>query len=303
MNRVVFLLAPGVILLDVAGPAQVFSTSEEAGGATYGLSYVAEHRLVPSAQGLRVEASLEWPELAREDLIVVPGWRSPLEEGSGNFCETTLQRLRDHHAAAGTVASVCSGAFALGRAGLLDNRHCTTHHDIQEELGRRHPHAHVVPDVLFTEDHRVLTSAGIASGIDMALHILASRHGPRVAAQVARDMVVFARRNGDAPQLSALLRYRSHVDELVHRVQDFIDEQFDCVLPLTTLGQVAHSSPRTLTRAFTSATGLTPLRYQQMLRRERAEHLMAHGATVEAAAREVGFEDARMLRRLRRNLQ
>lgn len=301
MTQVVFLLAPGVILLDLAGPAQVFSTSA-ACGATYRLSYVAEQRMVVSGQGLPLEASLEWPELGRDDLIVVPGWSSPLERGSGSFSETTLRRLRDHHMAGGAVVSVCSGAFAFGRAGLLDGRRCTTHHDIQRELARRHPRARVVPDVLFVEDDRVMTSAGIASGIDLALHILARRHGPGLAAQVARDMVVFARRNGEAAQLSPLLRYRSHVDELVHRVQDVIDEQFDRPLPLARLADVARASPRTLTRAFATATGLTPLRYQQMLRRERAEHLMAQGVTVEAAAREVGFEDARMLRRLRQNL-
>jgi transcriptional regulator GlxA family with amidase domain len=156
-----------------------------------------------------------------------------------------------------------------------------------------------VPDVLFTEDDRVMTSAGIASGIDLALHILATRHGPGFAARIAREMVVYARRNGDAPQLSVALRHRAHVDDLVHRVQDIIDEQFDRTLPLASLAQSASTSPRTLTRAFASATGMTPLRYQQALRRERADYLTARGATAEAAAREVGFDDARMLRRLR----
>ncbi|WP_159501096.1 GlxA family transcriptional regulator [Microbacterium sp. 18062] len=298
MTRVVFLLVPGVILLDLAGPAQVFSSVSTA-QAPYDLSYVAEQRSIRSAQGLPLEASLEWPELSRDDVILVPGWRAPLHPGSGALAEPTLARLREHHAAGGAVASVCSGALTLGRAGLLDGRRCTTHHDVQEELARRYPRARVVPDVLFTEDDRVITSAGIASGIDMALHLVAVRHGPGAAARVARDMVVFARRNGDAPQLSALLRHRSHLDELVHRVQDVIDEGFDRPLPLARLADIVRASPRTVTRAFTDATGLTPLRYQQALRRERAEHLIAHGATVEAAARAVGFDDARMLRRLR----
>jgi transcriptional regulator GlxA family with amidase domain len=298
MTQIVFLLAPGVILLDVAGPAQVFASAAGA-GADYTLGYVAEQRMVPSAHGLPLEASVDWPNLGPDDIIMVPGWRSPLEAGSGPLGERTLAVLRDHHAAGGTVASVCSGALAIGRAGLLDGRRCTTHHHIQEELARRYPSARVVPDVLFTEDDRVMTSAGIVSGIDMALHLLAVRHGPVLAAQVARDMVVFARRNGGAPQLSALLRHRSHLDELVHRVQDVIDERFDQPLPLDHLADIARTSPRTLTRAFSTATGLTPLRYQQSLRRERAEHLIAHGATVDTAAREVGFDDARMLRRLR----
>lgn len=299
MTRVVFLLAPGVVLLDVAGPAQVFSSSAESGGGAYELCYVAEQRVVRSEQGLPLEASLEWPEPDPDDLILVPGWSAPLEDGSGSFSEATLQRLRDHHTEGGAIVSICSGAFALGRAGLLDGRRCTTHHDIQRELSRRHPRARVVPDVLFVEDGGIMTSAGIASGIDLALHILAIRHGSAAAAHVARGMVVFARRNGDSAQLSALLRYRSHVDDLVHRVQDLIDDQFDRPLPLAHLADVARASQRTVTRAFVAATGLTPLRYQQMLRREHAEHLMSQGVTADAAAREVGFGDARMLRRLR----
>jgi transcriptional regulator GlxA family with amidase domain len=148
-------------------------------------------------------------------------------------------------------------------------------------------------------DGRVATSAGIASGIDLALHLVSVHHGPAVAAKVARAMVVYARRNGDEQQTSAMLRHRSHVDDTVHRVQDLIDAHFATPLPLTALASAAGVSTRTVTRAFGNATGLTPLRYQHLLRVERAEHLIGHGATVESAARAVGFEDARMLRRLR----
>ena len=112
-------------------------------------------------------------------------------------------------------------------------------------------------------------------------------------------MVVYARRNGDEPQASAMLRHRSHLSDAVHRVQDLIDARFTERLPLADLAAASGVSQRTLTRLFAAATGLTPLRYQQLLRVERAEHLIGHGATVEAAARAVGFEDARMLRRLR----
>ena len=118
------------------------------------------------------------------------------------------------------MASVCSGADALGRAGLLDGRRCTTHHDLQDELARRYPRATVVRDVLYVVDDRVVTSAGIASGIDLALHLVAVRHGPAAAARVAREMVVYARRNGDEPQASAMLRHRAHLSDVVHRVQD-----------------------------------------------------------------------------------
>ncbi|CAM5721987.1 hypothetical protein SMICM304S_09060 [Streptomyces microflavus] len=166
MSHVVFLLVPGVHLLDLAGPAQVFSTA--AGfGHPYTLSYVAEQPQVTTAQGLPLVAGLDWPELGPGDLIVVPGWRAVTLADAPALGSATLKVLRDHHAGGGTVASVCAGAEALGQAGLLDGRRCTTHHDVQDELALRHPGAVVVRDVLFTADDRVITSAGIASGIDL----------------------------------------------------------------------------------------------------------------------------------------
>lgn len=295
MTRVAFVLAPGVHLLDLAGPAQVFFNDI----LDYQLHWVAEHVEVATAQGLPVRASVSWPALTADDLVVVPGWRSPSLAATFALGQGTLDRVRAHHEAGGMVVSVCAGADALGRAGLLDGRRCTTHHDLQDELATRYPRATVVRDVLYVVDGRVATSAGIASGIDLALHLVAARHGPAVAAQVARSMVVYARRNGDEHQASAMLRHRSHVDDTVHRVQDAIDARFTVRIPLAALADEAGVSQRTVTRLFGRATGLTPLRYQHLLRVERAEHLIGHGVTVESAARAVGFEDARMLRRLR----
>ncbi|GAA4929628.1 DJ-1/PfpI family protein [Actinoplanes utahensis] len=285
-----FVLTPQVHLLDLAGPAQVFSTAPG-----YELSYVAEATPVPTWQGVSLQAGTSWPALTADDLVLVPGWR----DGFGHLSAETVSRIAAHHTAGGTVASVCAGADALGRAGLLAGRRCTTHHDLQERLARSYPDATVVRDVLYVCDDRVVTSAGIASGIDLALHLVAQRHGPAVAAWVAREMVVYARRNGDEHQHSAMLRHRAHLSDVVHRVQDRIDADFAATLPLADLAGGAGVSERTLTRLFTAATGRTPLRYQQLLRVERAEYLIGHGATAEAAARAVGFTDARMLRRLR----
>lgn len=295
MTRVAFVLSPGVHLLDLAGPAQVFFSD----ALDYELHWVAEDTEVATAQGLPVRASVSWPALTADDLVVVPGWRSPSLAATFALGRGTLDRIHAHHEAGGMVVSVCAGADALGRAGLLDGRRCTTHHDLQDELAARYPKATVVRDVLYVVDGRVATSAGIASGIDLALYLVAVRHGPAVAARVARSMVVYARRNGDEHQSSAMLRHRSHVDDTVHRVQDVIDARFTVRIPLAALADEAGVSQRTVTRLFGRATGLTPLRYQHLLRVERAEHLIGHGATVESAARAVGFEDARMLRRLR----
>ncbi|MFB4310235.1 GlxA family transcriptional regulator [Actinomadura sp. GTD37] len=309
MNRVVFLLVPGLHLLDLAGPAQVFSTAADT-GLPYRLAYTADRpgggaaadgrEDVPTAQGLPLRAPAAWPDLTPADLVVVPGWR--WADGAPHappVSADAARRLAAHHAAGGAVASVCAGAFALAHAGLLDGRRCTTHHELQDALARRHPRATVVRDVLYVTDGRVITSAGIASGIDLALHLVAARHGPGAAARVARAMVVYARRNGDQPQAGAMLRHRAHLSDAVHRAQDLIDSCYTRPLPLHRLAAAAGVSERTLTRRFAAATGRTPLRYQQELRLEHAEHLIGQGATADAAARAAGFTDARMLRRLR----
>ncbi|MFC5179976.1 GlxA family transcriptional regulator [Actinomadura harenae] len=294
MPRVVFVLVPRVHLLDLAGPAQVFSTADDLG---YGhtLHHVSEEERVDTVQGLPVLAQVTWPELNPDDLIVVPGWRGPTRPPG----EETLRRLREHHASGGTVAGVCAGADLLGRAGLLDGRRCTTLNTVQDELARLYPRARVERDVLYVDDDRVITSAGVASGLDVALHLVNKRHGPHAAGRVARALVVHSARTGTTGQVSMLLRRRSHGDETVHRLQDLIESRFTVPLPLRTLAAAAGCSERTATRLFRQATGLTPLGYQTALRLETAETLLDQGATMDVAAREVGFQDARALRRLR----
>jgi len=296
-RTVVSVVAPGVHLLDLAGPAQVFSTAQDL-GAGYDLRYVGDTEQVASHQGPTLGVGRRWPALTPRDLVIVPGWRvgagsAPMALDSG-----TVQRIADHHAGGGRVVSICAGAFALAAAGLLDGRRATTHHDVQAELADRFPAVHVVDDVLFVSDQRVYTSAGIASGIDLALHLVAADHGPALAARVARSMVVYGRRNGSSPQDSAMLRHRDHLADVVHRAQDVIDQRYAESLPLAWLADHVGVSPRTLTRLFHEATGTTPLRYQQELRTERVVQLVDQGWTREAAARDVGFTDARMVRRL-----
>ena len=298
MSKVVFLLSPRLHLLDLAGPAQVFSTAADH-GYPYTLHYMAEHPDVQTQQGATLRADTSRPDLAPGDIVVVPGWRTPRPGRWAQLTRDTLDWLAAHHAAGGMVASVCSGAQALGEAGLLDGRRCTTHHELQDELAARYPRATVIRDVVYVVDGRIATSAGIASGIDLALHLMAVRHGPAATARVARAMVVYARRNGDEQQAGAMLRHRWHMSDVTHRAQDHIESRFTDPLPLSDLAAACAVSQRTLTRRFAEATGMTPLRYQQLLRVERAEHLIGHGETIEAAARAVGFQDARMLRRLR----
>jgi len=298
MSTVLFAVPAQVHLLDVTGPAQAFSTAVDE-GADYELAYVGEQAVVGSHQGLPLHVWVDWPALTPADTIVVPGCRVGSEEAVAGLGASCLARIAAHHAAGGRVASVCSGAFALAEAGLLDGRRATTHHEVQDELARRFPAVKVVPDVLYVVDDRVATSAGVASGIDLALHVIAVDHCPALAARVARSMVVHARRNGASPQESAMLRHRDHLSDVVHRVQDVLDRRFAEPLPLRELAQGAGVSERTLTRLFRAATGLTPLKYQQLLRLEQADQLLSQGWTMDSAAQRIGLSDARMLRRLR----
>ena len=299
MTNVVFFLPQRLYLLDLAGPAEVFQAAIEQ-GLPYRLSYVADEPDIVTAEQLPIQAPTTWPALDQHDLIIVPGTELT---GAGladvRINSRSLDVLRHHHNRGGNIVSVCAGAEVLGRAGLLDGRRCTTHHQLQADLGARYPAATVIEDVLYVVDGTIATSAGIASGIDLALHLIAVAHGPAMAARIARTLVVYTRRNGDEQQTSVLLRHRHHLDDMVHRLQDLIEDRFTERLRLIDLARELGCSERTLTRHFHRATGLTPLRYQQLLRLERAEHLIGHGSTVDSAARTVGLADARALRALR----
>ncbi|MEO6091262.1 MAG: helix-turn-helix domain-containing protein [Umezawaea sp.] len=287
-TEVVFLLPQRLRLLDLAGPAEVYRTAA-AQGLPYRLSFVADEPDPVTAEGLAVRATTTLPPLSPSDLVFA----------TGAVTAGALDALRRHHENGGTVAGVGAGVDALGRAGLLDGRRCTAHHDDRRDLARRYPAATVVEDVLHVVDSRVATSAGTGCGIDLALHLIILAHGAGAAARIARAVVVYPRRNGDEPEDSVPLRYRGHVDDLAHRLQDLVEARFTERLRLVDMSRELGFSERTLTRHFRRATGLTPLRYQQLLRAEQAERLIRQGATVDAAARSVGLTDARALRALR----
>ncbi|MFX4271506.1 GlxA family transcriptional regulator [Propionibacteriaceae bacterium Y1685] len=298
-RRVVLLLPEHVHLLDVAGPAQVFVAANDVGGA-YDVRFVAERGRVDAHQGLGLEVDDQLPTLGPQDLLLVAGQRSSGPDRPGRqFSSRILAALRAHHEAGGEVGSICSGARTLAEAGLLDGRQCTTHHELVHELQRDFPRAQVHLDRLFVIDGRVRTSAGVASGIDLALDLVADDLGPRAAAAVARTLVLPLRRSTHSTQHSAVWVFRDHLSDLVHRAQDIIEERFDTDLTLTSLAEELGVSPRTLTRRFVAATQITPLAYRTRLRMDTAARLVESGMTSEAAAKQVGFADARSLRALR----
>lgn len=302
-QRVVFLLLPDVHVLDLAGPLQVFYEANRLGGR-YRPSFAGVEPEVRSAQGLVLARLEEPPVLGEGDLAVVPGiYSGRLDEIGGPREIDGLPRiaewLRAGFEAGARICSVCSGAHVLGRAGLLDGRSCTTHWKVVPRLRREFPGARVLDNRLFVEDGRILTSAGVASGIDLALWIVEGDHGPVVAARVAREIVVYLRRDGASRQRSVYLDYRTHLHPGIHRVQDFLVAHPEERPTLDRLGEIAGMSARNLTRVFRQATGITLKTFATRLKLEVAANLLhSPQLTIEAVASRCGFQDARQLRRL-----
>lgn len=295
MRRVVVLALPGVELLDLAGPVQTFHEANACGGA-FDVRTCSPHETVETEQRLRLAGLGPLPEPAAGDIVVVPGIRL---DGLETIGRDVLRWLRGAREAGALVASVCTGAFVLGEAGLLAGRRCTTHWLRVAELATRFPGAHVLDDRLFVEDDGVTTSAGIASGIDMALGLVERLHGPIVAARTARRLVVYLRRDGSRRQGSVYLDYRTHLDPGVHRVQDRIVMHPERPVTLEALAREAAMSPRNLTRAFRRATGLSVMEFVTRVRLELARNLLHDpGLTIDEVARRSGFASARRFRQV-----
>lgn len=187
----------------------------------------------------------------------------------------------------------------VGEAGLLDGRSCTTHWKRIDELQQRFPRTTVLADRLFVEDRGLITCGGVTCGIDLALSLMESERGPLFASKIARELILYIRRDKDHSQLSIYLEYRSHQNPGVHAVQDWMIDHPEHAADLTTLAAVGGMSPRNFTRVFRSATGISPGEYRTLLRLERASVLLRNPTlTVEAVAADSGFGDARALRRL-----
>jgi transcriptional regulator GlxA family with amidase domain len=298
-QRVVFLLLPNVNVLDLAGPAQVFHTAERM-GAPYHVVFCAEQPEVASAQGL-VMAHLEpLPPVGEGEIVLVPGVHLHAQALRGPWLDPrVVSWVGAAYAAGAHLASVCTGAFVLAEAGVLDDRRCTTHWEAIPYFRTRFPRARVDEAKLFVHDGRITTSAGIASGIDMALALVEQAQGPLFTAQVARYLVVYLRRNGSHAQQSIYLDYRTHLHSGVHRAQDYLIASLTTPVSLAQIAEAAGMTVRSLSRAFKETTGLSPLQYHQRLRLELGATLLDNpGLSIEAIAQRCGFDDARHFRRL-----
>jgi transcriptional regulator GlxA family with amidase domain len=168
------------------------------------------------------------------------------------------------------ICSVCTGAYLLAQSGLLDGKKCTTHWKYLDDFRARFPKVGLITDRLFVEDQRIYTSAGVSSGIDLALYLLEVTFGPIFATKIAKEVVVYLRRTEEDPQLSVFLQFRNHLEQRVHLVQDNLAQHLDKKLTIEELAEEVNMSPRNLTRIFKKTTGITIGDYLDKLRMETA---------------------------------
>lgn len=290
------LVFPGVRLLDVTGPIEVFTSANDFGGR-YRLSLVSpDGNEVTTSAGTRLSADTAVGEAhAASDVLVVPGgpdWdRLTRDDG-------LLDMVRALDANSALTASVCTGAFLLAAAGLLDGRRAVTHWRQARQLALRYPRVRVDPDAIFVEDGRVLTSAGVSAGIDLSLALVEKQCGADVAREVARDLVVFMQRPGGQSQFSVRGRTPHPRREMLRRVLDAVAEDPGADHTLPAMARRAGVSSRHMARLFGDEVGTTPARYVEQVRVEAARAMLESGddplATV---ARRSGFGSPESLRR------
>jgi transcriptional regulator GlxA family with amidase domain len=301
--RVVVLALPAAQSLDVVGPVEVFDAAAQlvmSRGAArpYEVSVVAPAAgLVELSNGLTLGAGALPGPRAAIDTIVVAGGAGARFCGPGDPAVTWLARAAPR---ARRVASVCTGAFALGRAGLLDGRRATTHWAWCAALAEAFPAVAVDPDPIYVRDGEVWTSAGVTAGMDMALAMVEEDLGTDVALTVARFLVVFLKRPGGQAQFSAGLAAQAAgaAREPLRELQAWMNDNLDADLSVGALASRACLSERHFARAWRAETGQTPAASVEVLRVERARALLEDGLAVDVVARTCGFASAEVLRRV-----
>lgn len=301
MRTVLFALLPEVVLLDVAGAAEAFRLASLLVPGSYDLQFVGASASLRSAVGLQLHKLQRLPtEVPDHSIVVVTGVTSSaldLESDATMQLTRWLQVVARNETV--TLMCVCSGSLLAAHAGLLRGRECTTHHDLISKLEKLEPSATVHGNRIFIEDGHIMTSAGVTSGVDLALHVIGQQLGHKIAVAVARDLVVYMRRTTADPQLSAWVMHRNHIHPAVHRVQDAVARNPAAEWSAAKLAAVACMSVRNLGRLFAEHAGCSPLDYVQRLRVALArEMVMNSDLALERVAERSGFSSAHHLRRV-----
>jgi transcriptional regulator GlxA family with amidase domain len=292
IRNVAIVALPGVQPFELGVAWEGFGVDRTDDGVPrYDVAVVSVSRNVRTAGGFTISTPHRLDRAAQADLVIVPACLDPVPQS-----EPVLQLLRETVQRGAKVMSVCSGAFALGAAGLLDGRDCTTHWRHVAELTQLYPKARIDPNVLFVCDGPVLTSAGSAAGLDLCLHLIRADHGEEIARRVARRMVMPPHRDGGQAQyLDAPIRARpaDTLAPLLDALADELGEEHT----VESLAARSAMSPRTFARRFRAETGTTPhlwLTHQRVL---LARRMLEEGDDpIEVVAERCGFGTAAMLR-------
>ncbi len=295
-RRVLFLLYPDFQILDVAGPLAAFEIAGRIGAGAYDVT------LASSAGGMvRASCGVAWPtetlkgmRFGNIDTVIVAGGMGVRDAAvDAAFLKALLRASQQ----ARRTASVCSGSFALGAAGLLNGKRATTHWRHAALMQRVLPDCRVEPDNIWIKDGAVWTSAGVTAGIDLALAMIAEDLGPDISKATAREMVVYAQRPGGQTQHSAMLDL-SPPSGRFGGLNAWISAHLGETLSVERLAQEAGMSPRNFARAYQSETGVTPAKAVERLRMEAARAAIESGAkSLQEIARATGFGDPERMRR------
>lgn len=301
-KQIVFLLFPGFEMLDFSGPLQAFAEAK-ARGCDLCIAHCSWQPEVTASQGIVLHKLPHFSQFAPGpgDIIIVPGLehQAYTNNGLSQTPRTVFDWLVSSYENKALLCSICSGAFVLAHAGLLKGKKCTTHWTRTKELEQTYSDLHVETDRLFVHDKGVYTSAGIASGIDLSLALIEKNFGPNMAAKVARDLVVYIRRDSHHHQGSIYLDYRDHINPVIHKIQDCLIANPGNNAGIEELAERFGLSPRHLTRTFKKACGITIKQYRTLVALEHAQTLMqSPDHTIETIAAQCGFHDAKQLRRL-----
>ena len=303
---VLFVLLPDSLILDWAGPAEALRIANQcllAQGQPprFALRFVSPEPQALSSVGVAVSGLAPLPAYAslQNCWVVLVGQPGQTINMQTSPAQALLHWLRGLRLAQGQLelVTVCAGAVLAAHAGLLAGRRATTHHHHLDELAQTEPRCDVVANRVFVEDGPVFSSAGVTTGIDLFLHRISALCGPALAAQVAQTMVVALRRGPHDPELSPFLAHRKHLHAALHRVQDAVGlaPQSDWTVPR--MADVAHTSPRHLTRLFLEHADIAPLQYLRRIRLAVAQAALQSGHNVTQAAETAGFSSDTQLRR------
>ena len=303
-RRISLLVSPRVHLMNLAGPLDVFMRASQAltrAGKRHSRAYEIElltmdELPLATASGFSLVGGRPWTQaLMPIDTLLLVASASELDSP---IAPELLAWLRASAVRVRRIGSVCSGAFALAAAGILDGRRATTHWKLADKLAQRYPQVSVDADKIFIQDGNVWTSAGVSTGADLALAMVEEDHGHALALEVARHMVLFLRRPGGQSQFSSQLAAQAADLQPIRELVAWISEHLDADLSVPVLAKRAGMSDRNFSRVFSRQVGATPARFVARLRLQAAKaRLEATIDNVETIASRAGFGDGEALRR------